>query len=205
MIKVFLLIFALINTTYAAKITDPVLHVGKQAGNDFTILHKDGGYIKKVGSQGDWFFSKDGVLEKKIGSGGGAGGDGGINILANNGFEDGLTDWTTSGGTLTQETYTNSIESNTKYARFVSTTPGEYVESSCIAKPDNFSFGGMADIRYLGGSGNFELKVFDCSSGDTEISSAVLADFTDWNKSPTHTFPMPNNIKIRIISTAAGS
>lgn len=204
-IKFYLLIFALINTSYAAKITDPVLTVGKDAATDFTMIHKDGGYIKKVGSQGDWFFSTDGVLEKKIGSGSGAGGAGGINLLPNNSFEDGLTDWVTSGGTLTQETYVNGIESDLKYARFVSTVAGQYVESACVTKPDNFDVGGMADVKYLGGSGNFELKIFDCVASDIEKSSAVLADITSWLKSPIQTFTTPAQVKLRIISTAAGT
>lgn len=209
LLKVFILFFALINMTYAAKITDPVLHVGKEAANDFTILHKDGGYIKKTGSQGDWFFSTDGVLEKKIGSGSGAGGAGGINLLLNNGFEDGLTNWTTSGGTLTQEDHVNSREGNLKFGRFVSTLAAQYVESDAVTISDDISAGCMADFKYSQGDNAFDYKVLKSPYVDPAdvVSSGSVSDLTEFVKAPTITFPCDkgSQYKLRVTSTGAGT
>lgn len=206
--KTLLLIFliALTGLVQAAKITDTVLHVGPKATDEFTILHKDGGYLKKVGSQGDWLFSKDGVLEKKIGSGSGSGGSGGVNILLNSSFEDGLTNWSNTGGTFSQQTYTTGSESNTKFARFVATGAGQYVESDCTDKPEFLSGGGMADIRYTTTDSElFELKVIDCTTSDMEISTATVAAQIDWGKIPTQTFDLKDKLKLRLISLGAAS
>jgi hypothetical protein len=142
------LFFVLAFTSHAAKITDDELKVG-EPGSVANKAIKLGNtrLIRSNESTGVLEFTNDGTLFKKIGSGSGAGGSGGVNILANSSFEDGLTNWTNSGGTLTQETYTNAVEGNTKYARFVATAAGQYVESECTFKPDNISIGGMGDIK----------------------------------------------------------
>lgn len=208
-LKVVILFFTLINLSYAAKITDPVLHVGKEAGTDFTILHKDGGYLKKIGTQGDWFFSSDGVLEKKIGSGGGTGGDGGVNVLSNAGAEDGTGDWSTSGGTFTQETYANSVESNTKFFRFVSTVSGQYVEQTLAAFPNYISGGCMADLYYMQGDDVFDYKVIEDIGGTPkELASGSVINLTEWAKAPTITFDCPApgvSLTLRIESTGSGT
>lgn len=79
-------------------------------------------------------FSNDGTTFKDLGTGGGGGGSTGVNVLTNDSFEDAvggvLTDWSNTGGTLTQVSYTNSVEGDAKYFQFVATTSGQYFEPS---------------------------------------------------------------------------
>ncbi|MBE9542510.1 MAG: hypothetical protein IMF01_09345 [Proteobacteria bacterium] len=210
--KNFLLLVCFLITSFnafALKTTDNFFYVGKNAGADFTILHKDGGYLKKLGSQGSWLFSNDGILEKKIGSGAGTGGSGGVNILLNSSFEDGLGEWTTFAGTLTQESYVSSVEGDTKYARFISTIAGEFVEQTILSFPSNISNGCMADFRYIQGDSAFDYKVIEDLAGTPkELSSGSITDLTSWQKAPTATFPCPTagvSLTLRIISTGAGT
>lgn len=206
-ILLFVLLY-LTSYTFGAGVSGDTFKIGKGTSTDKAIELGDTMKIKANYTSGALEFSNDGSLFKKLGSGSGTGGSGGINLLLNNSFEDGLGNWTSSGGTLTQGTYASSIEGDTKYANFISTVPGEYVESDCYTKPDNISGGGMADIKYLGGE-NFDLKVIDCTDANPlnhiEISTGTLGAVTEWLKSPTQTFSLPTKLKTRVISTAAGS
>lgn len=200
---ILLIFFTLMSfATYGAKITSNELILGKSATEDIFIKHKDGGFLKKT-QNGSWFFSDDGLLEKKFGSGSGSGGSGGVNVLVNSSFEDGLVNWTNSGGTLTQETYSNSIEGNTKYARFVATGAGQYVETDLTTFADNISGGAMADFKYLQADDAFDFLIID--GGANVISSQAISDISLWLKVPTATFDVPTSAKIRIISTGAGT
>ncbi len=202
-IFVWLLIFSSI--TFAAKIGDDELKIGKSgSAADKIIKLGEDRLIRSNESTGNLEFSNDtGSLWKKIGSGTGAGGAGGVNILSNASFEDGLTNWTNSGGTLTQETYTNGLDGNTKYARFVATGAGQYVETDLTTFHDNLSGGGMGDFKYLQGDNAFVYKVINGSAG--VISSGDISDLTSWLKAPTITFDIPSQAKLRIESTGAGT
>lgn len=187
LLQVLFLIFALINTTFAAKITDPVLNVGKQAANDFTILHKDGGYLKKVGSQGDWFFSKDGVLEKKIGSGSGGSGDGinGFGDTDNANAEDNTSGWTKTGAnaTFTSST-TDPLEGDRSFVLDTQDQNDEVVSNVLSFDKDVFR-GRACEARfeYIGGDENLVAEVLD---GNND----VLGSFTI----KAHTISAPESI-----------
>lgn len=152
-------------------------------------------------------FSNDASLYKAIGSGTGGGGDGGKNLLLNPSFEDGISiDWSNTGGTFTQGTYTNGTEDDTKYANFVATTSGQYFETALKTVPDSLGAGCMSDLKYFGGSGNFKLQALDSSAN--VLSEIVLVNTTSWQKSPTIAYPCPAagaTMRARIISTAAGT
>ncbi len=206
-----LVLIAILPTSNAAKITDPVLTVGENATSDFTILHKDGGYLKKEGSQGNWFFSDNGTVEKKFGTGSGSGSTG-VNFLLNSGFEDAgtpLLNWTNSGGTLTQETHTNGREGNLKFARFVATVAGQYFESDAITISDDVNGGCMADFKYNQGDNAFDYKVLKSPYADPAdvISSGTVSDLTEFIKVPTIVFPCAGGdlLKLRVVSTGAGT
>ena len=158
-------------------------------------------------TNGAWEQSNDGTSFGPIGSG--AGGAGGVNLLKNNGAESGLTDWTNSGGTFSQQDYTNPSDSNKKYFRFVASGASQYVQQIVSAWPDFISGGCMADIKYLQGDNAFEYKVIQDPSGSpVELSSGSISDLTSWLKAPTITFPCPSagsSVALRIISTGAGT
>lgn len=152
-------------------------------------------------------FSNDASLYKAIGSGSGGGGDGGKNLLTNGSFEDGISlEWSNTGGTFTQGTYTNGTDDDSKYANFVASGSGQYFETTLKAVPDSLGVGCMADLKYFGGSGNFKLQALDSSAN--VLSEIALVDTTSWQKSPTIAFPCPaagQTMRARIISTAAGT
>lgn len=166
-------------------------------------------FLKWSESAGAWVFSNDGSLEKKIGSGGGGEG-GGINLLLNSSFEDPgspLLNWTNSGGTFTQETFTNGLEDDLKFSKFIATGAGQYIESDPVVIPEDFSFGMMADVRYISGTESFDLVILD-STATITYSSSSFSDLTRWDKKPTDTFatPAPGSlVKMRIVSTGAGT
>lgn len=158
-------------------------------------------------SGGNLEFSNDGALYKKIGSGSG-GGEGGVNLLENGSFEDGLTPgWTNVGGTLTQQTYLNGPEGDTKYAQYVASGAGQYFETTAKAIPDFLNGGCLAYVDYSTSDNNaFKISVFD---GATEINSQTLPT-TDskWLGSPFVSILCPatgNLVKLRIESLSAGT
>lgn len=152
-------------------------------------------------------FSNDASLYKAIGSGSGGGGDGGKNLLTNGSFEDGISlEWSNTGGTFTQGTYTNGTDDDSKYANFVASGSGQYFETTLKAVPDSLGAGCMADLKYFGGSGNFKLQALDSSAN--VLSEIALVNTTSWQKSPTIAFPCPApgaTMRARIISTGAGT
>jgi hypothetical protein len=151
-------------------------------------------------------FSNDGALWKKMGSGSGSG-DGGVSIIENGSFEDGLTPgWTSSGGTFSQQTYTNGAEGETKYARFVSTVAGEYFETTLKTIPD-FSKGGcLAKINYnTPDSSNWKLQVYDNTATPNLLKEETLY-VKSWQDGYT-SFPCPEagtEVKMRVISLGSG-
>lgn len=208
--NVILIVYSLlIGSVFGATITDDTVKIGKpgsSANKEITL-----GTSKKIRaneSTGKLEFSNDGVLYKNLGSGSGSGGSTGTNLIVNDSFEDGIgSPWTSSGGTFTQETYAVGFEGNTKYARFVASGAGQYVEQ-IVSVPTSFSGGCQADFKKVNVStaGLFKVQALDTSNN-------VLAEQTigvsSWVKIPTFGFPCPasgtNNLKLRMISISAGT
>lgn len=200
-------IFAASNIGYAAKIADDTLKIGKpgsSANKEISL-----GSTRKIRaneSTGKIEFSNDGTLYKNLGSGSGTG-DGGTPINENASFEDGLTPgWTSSGGTFTQGTYTNGIESDTKYAQLVASTTGQYFETTAKAIP-SFSVGGcLAKIDYYStdASGTWKIQAYD---GSSNLLGENSLDPKDWQSAylPFKCPAIGTLVKMRVISTAAGT
>lgn len=156
---------------------------------------------------GNLEFSNDGVLYKKFGTGTG-GSSTGISILENASFEDGITTgWTSSGGTFSQETYTNAVEGSTKYARFIASGAGQYFETTLKAIPDNFSGGCQADFKKVNVSGDdlFKVEVLDSSANVLTFGNVKKSS---WVKFPAINFSCPtagSTVKLRVTSLAAGT
>lgn len=157
-------------------------------------------------------FSNDGSTFKAIGSGTGSGGSGGINLASNISFEDAiggsLTDWSNSGGTFSQQTYTNSNEGNTKYARFVASGAGQYFESTAKAIPDYFSGGCQADFKKYNTATASAFKIEAMNSAGSTIYATQTLAAGSWIKVPTISFQCPTAgtlIKVRVTSLSAAT
>jgi len=155
-------------------------------------------------------FANDGASFKDLGSGSGGGSSTGVNVLTNASFEDAvggvISDWTNTGGTLTQQTYTNGVEGDLKYFQFVASGAGQYFEMVKTV-PTNFSAGCQVDFKKLNIATDdlFKVEALDVSnnvlaSGNVKVSS--------WVKFPTLSFACPSagsTFKIRVTSLAAGT
>jgi hypothetical protein len=167
-------------------------------------------YLKWDETADKWVFSNDGSIEKKLGSGSGSG-SGGINLLPNGSFEDGVNvSWTNSGGSVSGETYTNSAEGNTAYAEFTSTVIGDYIETDLETIPDSFGPGCQTTIKVKITSGSWAMKVID-GSGNDILDSFTFTDpgptLGNWLDVPVKSLRCPlagEQFKLRITSTATG-
>lgn len=167
-------------------------------------------YMKWDESLDKWVFSNDGSLEKPLGSGSGNG-SGGINILVNSSFEDGLGSFTSSGGTLTQQSYTNAIEGNAKFARFVASGSGQYVETVLTVVPDFLGSGCQAQFEKYAtiNDGAWKISVLDGSANVLATQNFNQSGGASvFIASPLLAFPCPAaaaTFKVRIESLAAAT
>lgn len=187
------------------------VEVGDDIGTgDKSIIFKRGGSnpaIKWNETLDRLEFSSNGSLYKAFGSGSGSG-DGGVNLIENSGFEDGISlEWTFSGGTFNQQTYTNATDNNSKFARFVASGAGQYFETTAQVIPDFLGVGCMADIKYYTTTNNaFKIMAIDGSANT--LAEQTLASNTSLIKSPTITFPCPApaaTVKLRVQSILAAT
>lgn len=186
--------------------------IGSGVAADKSIIVNRGGtnpYLKWDNTLGAWVFS-DGNNIKKFGSGSG-GGAGGIELLQNASFEDAvggsISNWTATGGTLTQVSYTNGKDPNLKYARFVATTSGQKVCSDLTTIPDLLTTGTAARMRYKDGDSAFTVNVYD-SAETTTYATYTVGDLTSFAKIPYQSIPVlpgGTQYKFCIVSTAAGT
>jgi len=152
-------------------------------------------------------FSNNAVDFKDIGAGGGSASTG-VNILDNDSFEDPVTTgWTNSGGTFSQQVYTNASDNDTKYARFVASGAGQYFESTLRTIPTNFNGGCQADFKKgnVSANGLFKIEVLDSSAN--VLSTQNINQLT-WSKVPSISFVCPaagSTAKLRVTSLAAGT
>lgn len=144
--------------------------------------------------------------------GGSAVGESGINLLLDFGFESGVaTGWSSSGGTFTSQSYTNSLESNLKYARFVASGAGQYFESSLMTVPDFLGTGCQVALdKYATATdGAWKISALDASSNvlatqNMNSTGGALA----FIQSPILAFPCPAvgaTVRLRVESLAAAT
>ena len=168
--RLMILFFSFMLITFnvnAAKITDDILVVGASAAVDFSMVHKDGSFIKRDVTGGQWTFSNDGVIEKAIGSGAG-GGAAGFNNLDNSGFEDGITsEWTCTSGKCSEET--TSPLFGEKSLKFDPTNLNDNFRSSLKAIPKGL-YGNNCEYKatYIGGDEFLSARIVN---GDGETLS----------------------------------
>lgn len=156
-------------------------------------------------------FSNDGTTFKDLGTGGGGGGSTGVNVLTNDSFEDAVagvvTDWSNTGGTLTNVSYTNSVEGDAKYFQFVATGAGQYFEMVKTV-PTNFNGGGcQVDFKKLN-IATADLFKVEALDGSNNVLATGNVKVSSWVKFPTLSFVCPtagSTFKIRVTSLAAGT
>lgn len=129
-----LLMFSLI--TSGKSLESDVVNIGnKRTSDDVVLKFKDGGYIKKI-NNGAIVKSDDGINEKKIGSGSGAGGGENYNNAFsdedNANAENGTDGWTASGGDFFSTASVTAWVTATSY-----TTGNKVVSNGAIYKANS--------------------------------------------------------------------
>lgn len=184
---IWFLLFCLVGLIHADETIDhDKIKVGKKgSGNDFLLETRDGGFFKKS-YEGDWFFSKDGTIQKKLGSGSGSGGGENYNNAftdaQNANAEDGTTGWTASAGTF-DVTTSDPLEGDRSFIW----TPAAQNDTldSPVLNFDRDVFRGrscQAHFEYKGGDTNLGLQVIN---GDDEVIG-IFRDSNGENKLPAH-------------------
>lgn len=188
------------------------LTVGDGTAVSRRVLVDRGGsnpFLKWDEATSSWVFSNNGSLEKKLGSGSGSGGDSGVNLLQNSSLEDAgspVLNWSNTGGTFTQGTYTNGFEGDLKFGTFVSTTNAQFVQSDLITWPEFITDGGQYKIKYKNGNDAFKLQVLNSSA--VLLGEAVLTNLANWQDLLANSFFAPvagTQVRLRIVSTGAGT
>lgn len=186
-----------------------LLSVGDGANTTKTLKFNKGANSPEIrynAGNGKLEFSNDAIVYKAIGSGTG-GGDGGINLIDNSSFEDGVTaGWSNVGGTFTSQNYTNPSPNDLKFARFVATASGQYFETALITVPDNFGVGCMSDLKYNQTGASFKMSALD-SSGNV-LATQNLTTVTGWSKASVIAWQCPaagQTMRFRFESLAAGT
>lgn len=184
-----------------ARISDNILRVGDKTGSDIEIQMGDG-RLKWDDTDSVLQFSNDqGALFKDIGSGSGVG-QGGVNILANASFEDGVgtPEWVASGVTPTQVAFAEPAPNNENHARVDFSAGSQFFESDEYNKPDSLGDGCSAQFKYNGGDANIDVVIIDGSSN--ELFRSTLVARSDWGPISPIQFPCASAMKIRFESTA---
>lgn len=157
-------------------------------------------------------FSNDGSTYKAIGSGSGTGGSGGVNLLSNDSFEDAvggsITDWSNTGGTFSQQTFTNGSEGNLKYARFIASGSGQYFESTAKAITSDTAGGCQADFKKYNTATESAFKIEAMDTTGATIYASQTLSAGSWIKAPTISFQCPaaaTLVKIRVTSLSAAT
>jgi hypothetical protein len=116
-------------------------------------------------------------------------------------------EWTSVGGTFSQQTYATPTDNNSKFARFIATTSGQYFETTARVIPSFLGAGCMADIRYFTATNQaFRIQALDVSAN--VLAEQILVSNSFIQKSPTITFPCPAvaaTVRLRVSSLLAGT
>lgn len=152
-------------------------------------------------------FTNDGVLFRDFGSGGG-GGDAGVNLLQNPGFEDGaLSNWSSTGGTYAEVTSGANLLFGEKSVTFTASGSGQFFESALVTIPEGLAGRNcQATIFYKGGSTALRLEVLDGSSN--EIVGRAFEAAATTSRPFGVTFPCGaagSQYKLRVESTGSSA
>lgn len=152
-------------------------------------------------------FTNDGVLFRDFGSGGG-GGDAGVNLLQNPGFEDGaLSNWSNTGGTYAEVTAGANLLFGEKSVTFTASGASQFFESALVTIPEGLAGRNcQATIFYKGGSTSLRLEVLDGSNN--EIVGRAFEAAATTSRPFGVTFPCGaagSQYKLRVESTGSSA
>lgn len=149
-------------------------------------------------------FANDGVNFTTFGTG--SGGGAGVNLLANDGFELGVANWTNSGGTFTTTSTAANVGFDLAAGAFTASAGSQTLTSDQKTVPAGM-YGQVCSARiwYKGGSANLTLKVIDGSS--TLLASQVLSAQTNYVQTPDLRFTCPTSgtVALQIASTGSSA
>lgn len=183
------------NATNALNYNKNIFNLGDGTSALKEILANTGGSpapaISFNSTNGDWEFSNDGTNFSSFGSGSGSGA--GINILANPGFETGVSQgWTNTGGTFAPATGSNILIGRGS-AAFTASATGQSFQSTLTVIPNGlYGQPCAASMLYLGGSSNLTFEVLDGSSN--VLATQVLTAAT-----------VPTTVSVPLICPSSGS
>ena len=183
------------NATNALNYNKNIFNLGDGTSALKKILANTGGSpapaISFNSTNGDWEFSNDGTNFSSFGSGSGSGA--GINILANPGFETGVSQgWTNTGGTFAPATGSNILIGRGS-AAFTASATGQSFQSTLTVIPNGlYGQPCAASMLYLGGSSNLTFEVLDGSSN--VLATQVLTAAT-----------VPTTVSVPLICPSSGS
>ncbi len=170
------------------------LTLGDGTDKDFSLLFdrsSSDAYIKFDNSSSKLVFSNDGVVEKKIGSGGG--GAAGYNNLDNSDFEDGITsNWSCTSSRCTEESSSPLI--GDKSLNFTPAAQNDYFQSTLKAIPEGLK-GVACEARFVydGGDENLTALVLN---GDAEVIATQTLTAHNQAGSEALFFLCPNKAEI---------
>jgi hypothetical protein len=155
---------------------------GRGLAEDVRLVVDRGGSnpeLKWDESSGAWEFSNDGSTFNAIGSGGGAAASiGGALLNVNGGFEDGVANWTASGGTFTSTTTAANVGFEVTAGSWDASAAAQTLSNDLVTIPAGL-FGKVCSLTwvYKGGDANLKAQVFDGTSVIAE--SAAFSAHTD--------------------------
>lgn len=152
-------------------------------------------------------FSNDGTIYKAFGSGSGSG-SGGINLLPNPGFEDGLTGYTNTGGTVAVVDTGSNLLFDLKSVTFTATAGSQNFRSDAITIPEGLKGQNcLVKLTYKGGDSNLTLSVTDGSDVQIPNSQAptIIASSIAKEISASFICPTSGSLKWKLSSGAAAA
>lgn len=173
-----------------------ILNVGKKGSTADKIL-KLGDFRIKKGSGTKAEFSNDGgTTYKKIGSGSGSGGSGGINLLLNGEAEESTANWTLTGaGTFVVGNTAGERINGENYFTLDFSAASEKLESDLVAITKGISGNNCeAKLYYHGGDSSITMRVVDSLGNNLGEEISLDASIDGTFKSAT--FICPSQVEI---------
>lgn len=196
------------NATKTLNYSKNALSIGDGTSSDKSIAAANGTSpaptIKYSASNQDWEFSNDGTNFTSVGSGSGSGA--GFNVLANAGFESGISQgYTNTGGTFLAVTSGTNLLVGRGSATFQATASGQSVQSTLYSVPNGLlGRACMAQTLYLGGDANLTFQAID-GSANVLASTPLTPSTTPKVATIVFLCPSSGSFQWQVKSSASGA
>lgn len=202
----------LVNTLFAQMvITQDKVKVGKRSSSADKYIEFDNNLgasnpkIRANKTTNKIEFSHDGTSYDPLGSGSGSGGSG-VNLLTaddNNTFDEGVTGWTASGGTVTAETTTPLFGTGSLNwdASALNQTLSSTAKTPSQGLRDNGNCLASISYKYSGSSGDYKLQAYD----GTNVLGELSLDSSSTTRAAHLGFSCPSSgtVLLRLIAGVA--